>query len=71
MTVMIIALLLVALLVLRRSRRTEDAGKAKMLRRTALALAVLALIVAIVDAADMALDHADEEVPTLTGDRLP
>lgn len=69
--IVIILLLLVALLLLQRSRREQDAGKARNLRRTGLVLALIALVIAIVDAADMTLDNPDQEVPTLTGDRLP
>lgn len=69
--IIVIVLLLIAMLLLRRSRQAQDRGKATNLRRIGLVLAVAALVLALVDAADMALDNPDEEVPTLTGDRLP
>ena len=69
--IIVIVLLLIAMLLLRQSRQAQDRGKVTNLRRIGLLLAVAALVLALVDAADMASDNPDDEVPTLTGDRLP
>lgn len=69
--VAVIALLLTLMLILQSSRRTQDVAKSSRLRRLGLFLAVAASVLALIGAFKTGFDRSDEQVPTLTGDRLP